>query len=73
MPVTGDQHTKDSLSVTMQCIKRANNMRSLSPMEDGPMKSPKKTAGQKPHYLAREEVGRFCEEMGQRKQLLVGR
>ncbi len=66
------------MSVTTQCIKRKNNMSSLSPNEDARRKSLRKSAGQMPHYLAREsnkqkgggrreEVGRWCEEKGERK------
>jgi len=42
------------MSVTTQCIKRKNNMSSLSPNEDARRKSLRKSAGQMPHYLARE-------------------
>jgi hypothetical protein len=34
--------------------KKTNDMSSRSAMEDGPRKSPRKTAGNKPHYLAGE-------------------
>ena len=42
------------MSVTTQCIKRKNNMSSLSPNEDARRTSPRKSAGKMPHYLARE-------------------
>jgi hypothetical protein len=51
---TSDQHTKTSMSVTIQCIKRTDNMSSLSPSKDSRRKSPRKTAGEMPQYLARE-------------------
>jgi len=42
------------MPVTIQCIKRTDNMSSLSPNEDGRRRSPRKSASQMPHYLARE-------------------
>ena len=42
------------MSVTTQCIKRKNNMSSLSPNEDTRRTSPRKSAKQMPHYFARE-------------------
>jgi hypothetical protein len=41
------------MSVTTQCIKE-KHMSSLSPNEDARRTSPRKLAGQMPHYLARE-------------------
>ena len=43
--VTGNQHTKNSISVKIQCIKRTNNMSSSSPTVDGTRKSPVKKQG----------------------------
>ena len=45
---------KKLMSVTTQCIKRKNNMSSLSPNENARRTSPRKSAGKMPHYLARE-------------------
>jgi hypothetical protein len=45
------------MSVTIQCIKRTDIMSSLSPNEDTRRMSPRKSAGQMPHYLAREYNG----------------
>ena len=42
------------MSVTTKCIKRKNDMSSLSPNEDARRTSPRKSAGKMPHYLARE-------------------
>ena len=42
------------MSVTTQCIKRKKYMSSLSPNEDARRTSLRKSAGQMPHYLARE-------------------
>jgi len=42
------------MPVTIHCIKRTDNMSSLSPNEDGRRRSPRKSASQMPHYLARE-------------------
>ncbi len=53
MHLTGDG-TPKTLSVIIQCIKRTENMSSLSPNNDKKRKSPRKSAGQMPHYLARE-------------------
>jgi hypothetical protein len=53
MQVTTTQNTK--LTISNNTVhKRTNNMSSRSAMEDGPRKSPRKTAGNKPHYLAKE-------------------
>ena len=42
------------MSVTTQCIKRRKHMSSLSPNKDARRTTPRKSAGQMPHYLARE-------------------
>jgi len=42
------------MSVTTQCIKRKNNMSSLSLNEDARRTSTRKSARKMPHYLARE-------------------
>ena len=44
---------KKLMSVTIQCIKRKDNMSSLSTKEDARRMSPRKSAGQMPYYLAR--------------------
>ena len=45
---------KKQMSVIIQCIKRTDIMSSLSQKDDKMRKSPRKSAGQMPHYLARE-------------------
>ena len=64
-------------SVTIQCIRRTDNMNLLSLNEDARRKSPRKSVGQMPHYMAREyneqkggrreEVRRWCEEAGEKE------
>ena len=45
---------KKTMSVTIHCIQRIDIMSSLSLNEDARRMSPRKSAGQMPHYLARE-------------------
>ena len=42
------------MSVAIQCIKRKDNMSSLSPNEDARRTNLRKSAGQMTHYMARE-------------------
>ncbi len=52
----GDVTHTNSMTVKIQCIKRTDNMSSLSPNEDARMKSPRKSVGQMLHYLARDYI-----------------